>query len=589
MSLSQSQNFNEDPNYINQNEQRNTINQPYPIQTPQRRNRAYPSSAKIKWRDIMKIDLEMIARTNDLSVLEYYLENIVYSDITEDEIQSVPEGNIVKLIKVCQFTIEYLLSSQQKLEANCRNLESQNNQLNIDNMNKEAQLKDNKDQIRTLRKEKKHTESVLLTYKNVIENNHHKRLNKHPSVYISQSESIDESKQRFYCKYCKGKKYSTEELLNNHLHKRHLIEMPSSQKIEVRDNKGNEQQLMVFEKKLEEMKTHFEVYFRKFQEETSMKQLEHQKKIEEDKQSKQLVDMGNTFKNTLNELKDFYLQNTIKNNQQQIHVATMPVAPSQEQIQMMPLPVNNQNDQMTQMLKEELTKLNEGLMHISSQQDQKLNSLSEKLNTLRKSEQYFKPEQREEIDREHHKDKQRGEPVFAIVPQHSTTYVKSQNKQIQKRKAQFNAGPIESDNSDSDKGKKKKKGKKEPKEDEQLIKGLKDVTNTFNDLINKNKLKQSYRESSKEVQMSIDGNNSVKEMDKDSKKKSASPKSLKKQESIHNIDPKESFGVMAKTFNPPRIKSELIDEFNAFEKKYNQRDHEFNNKPKEDSYFMKTL
>lgn len=585
MSFSQSQNFNEDPNNFNQNEQGNTLHQPYPVQVPQMRTRVYPTTSKIKWRDIMKIDLDMIARTNDLSVLEYYLENIVYSDITEDEVQSVPEGNIVRLIKVCQFTIEYLLSTQQKLEANFRNLEAQSNQLNIDNINKDHQLKDNKDLIRILKKEKQHNETVLMTYKNVIENNHHKRANKHSSVYNSQSESIDESKQRFYCKYCKGKKYSTEELLNNHLHKRHLIKVPSSA-VHREDSKGNDGQMNVFEKKLEEMKTHFEVYFKKFQEDTSLKQLDIQRKMEEDKQNNQLVDMGNTFKNTLNELKDFYLQNALKNNQQQqIHVGSMSVVPSNDQIQMpMPVPVpiaNNQNDQMAQMLKEELTKLNEGLMHISSQQDQKLNSLSDKLNNLRRSEQIEKSHQDSQRDINPIKErKKEREESLAIAPQHSTTYIKSTlNKPLQKRKGQFNAGPIESD-SDSGKDKKKKKKKKKDSKDDHLIEGLKDATNTFNEIVNKSKLKQSIHEPENEKQLSIE---------EKSKKKIESPKSLKEQDSIHNIDPKETFGVSAQTMNNPRIKAELIDEFNAFEKNYNQRDHEFINQPKEDIYLMQTL
>ena len=44
----------------------------------------------------------------DLSLLNSCLENIIYSNITEDDIQAVPEENVAKLIKILQFLNEYL-------------------------------------------------------------------------------------------------------------------------------------------------------------------------------------------------------------------------------------------------------------------------------------------------------------------------------------------------------------------------------------------------------------------------------------------------------------------------------------------------
>ena len=123
----------------------------------------------IKWRDIMKIDLKFIQRTNDLSTLETYLENLIYSNVTEDEISSVPEGNIAKLIRIYQFIIEYLLNSQQNLENNIKTLEEQNTSLSNEISMKDITLEENKKLIRTMKKEKKRDEMVLLTYKNVIE------------------------------------------------------------------------------------------------------------------------------------------------------------------------------------------------------------------------------------------------------------------------------------------------------------------------------------------------------------------------------------------------------------------------------------
>jgi hypothetical protein len=72
----------------------------------------------IRWRNVMKIDLDLIKNSNNLSLLNNYLENFLYSTITEEDIQAVPEGNIVKLIKILQFVNEFLLNSRQNLNYN---------------------------------------------------------------------------------------------------------------------------------------------------------------------------------------------------------------------------------------------------------------------------------------------------------------------------------------------------------------------------------------------------------------------------------------------------------------------------------------
>ena len=46
---------------------------------------------KLKWRNIMKIDIDLIRNSNDLSLINNNLENIIFSDITEDDIQQETE------------------------------------------------------------------------------------------------------------------------------------------------------------------------------------------------------------------------------------------------------------------------------------------------------------------------------------------------------------------------------------------------------------------------------------------------------------------------------------------------------------------
>ena len=109
----------------------------------------------IKWRNVMKIDIDTIRNTNDLSLLSSYLENFLYSTISEDDLQAVPEENIAKLIKILQFSNEYLLSSRQNLNENIINLQGQKQGL----INEHQKLDDNiinqKEYINKANKEKK--------------------------------------------------------------------------------------------------------------------------------------------------------------------------------------------------------------------------------------------------------------------------------------------------------------------------------------------------------------------------------------------------------------------------------------------------
>lgn len=54
----------------------------------------------------------------EVKVLDELLDNIVFADITPDELMKLGETVICKLVKVMQFSIEYLLFSQEYI-TNC--------------------------------------------------------------------------------------------------------------------------------------------------------------------------------------------------------------------------------------------------------------------------------------------------------------------------------------------------------------------------------------------------------------------------------------------------------------------------------------
>ena len=76
----------------------------------------------INWKNVKNIDLDLIANTNDLTLLNENLENLIYSSVTNDDIQSVSEENVVKLIQILQYINKSLFFRKQEITDDIINL-----------------------------------------------------------------------------------------------------------------------------------------------------------------------------------------------------------------------------------------------------------------------------------------------------------------------------------------------------------------------------------------------------------------------------------------------------------------------------------
>ena len=169
----------------------------------------------------MKIDIDAIRNTNYLSLLSSYLENFLYSTISEDDLQAVPEENIVKLIKILQFSNEYLLSSRQNLNENIINLQGQKQGLINEHQKLDNNIINQKEYINKANKEKKLRMKEIADYKNVVSSLveggvHFSGYTKITdiNVDINKNYNYNQSKLRgnmngYKCKYCTGKIFSS--------------------------------------------------------------------------------------------------------------------------------------------------------------------------------------------------------------------------------------------------------------------------------------------------------------------------------------------------------------------------------------------
>ena len=179
----------------------------------------YTTSA-LNWREIMKIDLRLIHQTNDLTLLEDLLDNLVYGSIKQTDIPLIPEVNILKLIKVYQFTLNYLLTTQDKLEERIHSLERKNSAIQSDNV----------------------TKAVMIS-----------KLKKELKKHHQQQQQQQQQQTRYTCVYCSDKYFDNKELLDVHMERRHRINEVNEMKMKKREHKER-----VIEYKLDFLQKQFE-------------------------------------------------------------------------------------------------------------------------------------------------------------------------------------------------------------------------------------------------------------------------------------------------------------------------------------------
>lgn len=211
------------------------------------------------WKELMKIDVNYIKSSKDIYILENYLDNLLNSYFEEGEIQMLPEEYIAHLVNLLQITAEYLYYIQNRLI-------EENKTLNIklsQSMKMSQGYQTNEDLVNRLKRENKEKDMLLMTYQKMITSKGGNFKSKGITSKVDDnydSEGIGRSKQRFYCQFCSGKKFSSEQYLEDHMRRRHLAQMQTMSGGMRKTTSINKNELI--ESKLAEMKTYFETLIR---------------------------------------------------------------------------------------------------------------------------------------------------------------------------------------------------------------------------------------------------------------------------------------------------------------------------------------
>ena len=208
---------------------------------------------RFMWKELMKIDVNYIRSTKDITVLEPYVDNILNSYLEEGEVGIMPEEYVIQLISLLQVTGEYLYFVQNRLE-------EENKALNVklsQSIKMSTAMNSNDDLVKRLTRENKEKDMLLMTYQKMLTS---KGINASTSKGNLINDSMCEdnnnrTRQRFYCQFCSGKKFSSEQYLEEHMRRRHLAQMQSV-KVNMKKKTVNKEEFI--ESKLSEVKSYLE-------------------------------------------------------------------------------------------------------------------------------------------------------------------------------------------------------------------------------------------------------------------------------------------------------------------------------------------
>ena len=82
---------------------------------------------RLDLRAVSQVDLERVIRDVDVDVLQAFLENITFSNLREEDLRFLTDQLVIKLFRISQMTIEYLLYAQENLTENLQGLAAKYN------------------------------------------------------------------------------------------------------------------------------------------------------------------------------------------------------------------------------------------------------------------------------------------------------------------------------------------------------------------------------------------------------------------------------------------------------------------------------
>ncbi|KAK7893425.1 hypothetical protein WMY93_022577 [Mugilogobius chulae] len=164
--------------------------------------RFQPRRESVDWRRINAVDIDTVVSQMDVGVLQEYINAVTYCSLEGERCprcQSAVDPALIKLFRLAQLTVEYLLHCQELLTVEMHAMEEKLEAAGKDHIQLLAQQKEKEEQIKTLNEELKQRKKVIRTQQRLLA----------PSIINSHK-----------CLHCE-KSFLNATFLQNHMQRRH--------------------------------------------------------------------------------------------------------------------------------------------------------------------------------------------------------------------------------------------------------------------------------------------------------------------------------------------------------------------------------
>ena len=166
---------------------------------------------KINWNQIIQLDLDSILSHGDIESLQGILENLTYSTLDRDDIERIGDSNLIKVFKLSQLSIEYLIGIHSQLDISGKEFVSKQKKYYDENQVLKESLVELEKEVSSLKSEFLEKKKAVQTYELLL---------KQPGTGAIMNKVVTRA-NAVTCEYCK-KAFISHEFLEEHKKRRHV-------------------------------------------------------------------------------------------------------------------------------------------------------------------------------------------------------------------------------------------------------------------------------------------------------------------------------------------------------------------------------
>ena len=120
--------------------------------------------ALIDWRALHAVDVGGVVRDTDIDALEGVLDVVAFGDIEAEDARNLTPFNFIKLFRVAQLTVDYLLHVQDRLAADAGAVQGEAGRLQQREQLLTLKVREQREELAGARKEARHLKKSLRTF-----------------------------------------------------------------------------------------------------------------------------------------------------------------------------------------------------------------------------------------------------------------------------------------------------------------------------------------------------------------------------------------------------------------------------------------